>query len=192
AERLAHARSRRRLRRAPVDRQQSANQSGAGDGESKGDRSAARLCHKQGSRDPQLIERAADPLRLCREGVVRVFGVRRPAVAERLDDDALVAASGQRAGDRAIAEGGAEDAGDEDQRLSRAYRGGSQRFPGRDFDVANDGAVWRTGQERQGEEKHGILLPLLAWRPPGFTSDVSRLLAESGADLLVADGSERV
>src|SRR5262245_61977191 len=105
-----------------------------------------------------------------------MFGTGRPAVAERLDDDAPIAASDQRTGNGAIAEGGAEDAGDEDQRLPRAYRGGSQRFPGRDLDVANDAAVWRTGEERQGEEKHGILLPLVASRPPGFPSDVGRLL----------------
>src|SRR6185503_9241625 len=144
AERLAHARSRRALGRAAVDRKQSANQPWAGNGKPEGNRGAARLRHEQRPGNTELVERATDPLGLCGEGVVSVFEVGPPAVAERFDDDALVALSSERAGDATIAEGGAEDTGDEDERLSGGDGGGSERFPGRDLYVAVVGAVGRT------------------------------------------------
>ena len=81
----------RALGGAAADRQQAAHQAGTDDRETERDRRTAGLGHEQRVGDPQRVEGAADPLGLGGIGVVGLLGVGGPAVAQRLDDDALVA-----------------------------------------------------------------------------------------------------
>ncbi len=84
----------------------------------------------------------------------------RPAVAEWLDDDGLIAASSERPRDRAVAESGAKDTGDQHHRLAGTQSGDAQGLTRGDLDVADGRAVDWGSQEDQSEQEHKDL----GWR----------------------------
>ena len=139
----------RRSRRGPVDGQQPRTSSGPADGQAEGNRGPARLGDEKRAGDAEAVERRTDPEGLGGEGVVGLLGVGGPAVAQRLDHDAAVSTSNERLDDRAIAERGAEEPRDEDDRRAGTDGGGAERLAGGDLDVAHPRAIGGADQECQ-------------------------------------------